>query len=676
MASAQMDRKIQTDRNCLSSAASAYLRQHADNPVHWQEWSKDTLAEAKSQNKPILLSIGYAACHWCHVMAHESFEDEAVAMVMNDHFINVKVDREERPDIDQIYMAALTAMGQQGGWPLTMFLRPDGKPFWGGTYFPRHRRHNMPGIIDVLTAVHNLWLTDQDRINQNSEAIYQHVEAKLAVSHQQQPIEPALFDAMVARLDGMIDKVKGGISGAPKFPNAPYMDALWLSWLYERNETHRDSFILSLKTMLQGGMYDHLGGGLCRYSTDENWLVPHFEKMLYDNAQLLRHANHAYAATRDELFRIRIEETVAWLLRELRLPDGSFASSLDADSDGVEGKYYVWSEEEIDRIAGDTSAFFKAYYGVTQAGNWEGHNILNRLHAVNEPAQKPSEIIAASERMVIARAQRTRPGRDDKTLTDWNGLAIRALAETGRHFRRNDWINCAREAYRAIIANRSDGMLPHAHMNGMAFCPALSTDYAAMINAALALYEATGEPSYVTDAQSFKQMLDRDHADSNGDYRLTGLLADDVIIHSYGDHDEAIPSATSQIIEALTRLHLATGDLNLYEDALAVAERAYGRALRQHYGQIGILCATRFLSDPLSLTITDYDSDSELVSLANRSPDPRRLDRIIPFNHNAIINLPGAEVQVARPTAWLCKGHVCLPPASTSQELQLLLGTT
>ncbi|PQZ48911.1 thioredoxin domain-containing protein [Ochrobactrum sp. MYb15] len=660
--------------NRLSREPSAYLRQHADNPVHWQPWGKDALNAAHELNRPILLSVGYAACHWCHVMAHESFEDPEVAGVMNRLFVNVKVDREERPDIDQIYMAALSAMGQQGGWPLTMFLRPDGKPFWGGTYFPPQARHNLPGFVDVLKAVNNLWQGNQEKINHNAEAVFSHLEAQLAAQSEARANEVTRFNEVADRIHAMFDPVRGGIDNAPKFPNAPFIDALWLSWLYNREVSHRDMFLLSLKTMLQGGIYDHLGGGLCRYSVDADWLVPHFEKMLYDNAQVIRHATYAYAETQDDLFRIRIEEIIEWLVREMRLPNGGFASSLDADSEGEEGKFYIFSEAEIDNVLGDQASDFKNYYGVKPAGNFESNNILNRLHAVNEEPSVPSDIADARDKLLDYRNARVRPGRDEKALTDWNALMIRALAEAGRSFKRSDWIEYAVSAYRSIGASFHDGRMAHCQMDDVLVYPALSTDYAAMMNAALSLFEATGDRTFIRDAIALKEALDANNRDASGNYRLSALNAEDVILHSYGDYDEAIPSATSQIIEAFTRLFLVTGDLHLYTQNERLVEQAMGRALVQQYGQIGILNASRFAAEPLSLVIADESVDGELSLLAQRIPDPRRVDKFIQFETGKAIELPtGGTAHADKPSAWLCKGQVCLAPVETPAALEILL---
>ncbi len=398
--------------------------------------------------------------------------------------------------------------------------------------------------------------------------------------------------------------------------------------------------------------------------------------MLYDNAQFIRHANYAFAETGNELFRIRIEETVDWLVREMQLPDGSFASSLDADSEGEEGRFYVWNEDEIDTELGPDSAAFKDYYGVTAGGNWEGRNILNRLHAIDDDPAPPPRIAAARQKLLSRREMRIRPGRDEKALTDWNGLAIRALAEAGRSFDRKDWVDLAKNAYRSIMKSFRDGRMAHSRMENSLLYPALSTDYAAMINAAIALYEATGDRSFIDDAWMFKLALDNDNRDATGNYRLSALGADDVILHAYGDYDEAIPSATSQIVEALTRLFLATGDIELHRSNEELIEQALGRALVQQYGQIGILNAARFAAEPLSLVVADKEA-GDLVSIANRNPDPRRVDKFVRFEHGKAVELPaGGRAEPESPSAWFCKGHVCLPPVENAEALQLLLGMT
>ncbi|MER8864657.1 thioredoxin domain-containing protein [Mesorhizobium sp. M0751] len=664
-------------QNLLAEEASPYLQQHSGNPVHWRPWSPAALAEAKALQRPILLSVGYAACHWCHVMAHESFENDVVAAVMNRLFVNIKVDREERPDIDQIYMAALSSMGEQGGWPLTMFLTPDGKPFWGGTYFPREARYGRPGFVQVLEAVDKAWREKKESVNQSADGLTTHVETRLAGSHGKAVLDRGMLANLANGIDGLIDRDLGGLRGAPKFPNAPFMQSLWLSWLRDGTASHRDAVLLSLEKMLAGGIYDHIGGGLSRYSTDAEWLVPHFEKMLYDNAQLIRLCNWAYASTGRELFRLRIEETIAWLLREMRVEGDAFAASLDADSEGEEGLFYTWSTDEIEAALGDDSALFFKYFTLAGPHGWEGKPIICQTDA--QQAQSVVDralLVPLKQRLLAAREQRVRPGRDGKALTDWNGLMIAVLAEAGRSLGRSAWIEAAAAAFAAIAAAGRDGRLPHSMLGAKKLFPALSSDYAAIANAAISLFEATGSPDYIAHARKFIGQLDLWHQDTDKTgYYLTASDSTDVPVRIRGDVDEAIPSATGQIIEALVRLSSLSGDLDLWVKAWTVAEHAGGRAEHQGYGQAGIVNACALALEPLKLVIVDRPKNPRLVPVANRNPDPRRVDIVVPVG--AATNLPalpgGVLPPTAEPGAWLCTGQVCLPVIMEAEELEGLL---
>lgn len=664
-------------QNLLAEEASPYLQQHSGNPVHWRAWSPAALAEAKALQRPILLSIGYAACHWCHVMAHESFENEQVAAVMNRLFVNIKVDREERPDIDQIYMAALSSMGEPGGWPLTMFLNPDGKPFWGGTYFPRESRYGRPGFIQVMEAVDKAWREKRQSLDQSADGLTGHVEARLAGVHAKALLDKATLSDLAGRIDGMIDRDLGGLSGAPKFPNAPFMHTLWLSWLRDGVASHRDAVLISLEKMLAGGIYDHVGGGLSRYSTDAEWLVPHFEKMLYDNAQLIRLCNWAYAATGNDLFRIRIEDTVAWLLREMRVDGGAFAASLDADSDGEEGLFYTWSKDELETVLGDDSALFFKYFTLSAPHGWEGKPIVHQTGAQQSQSVPDRELlIPLKARLLAAREQRIRPGRDGKALTDWNGLMITALAEAGRSLDRRDWIDAALKAFDHIAQASQNGRLPHSMLGAKKLFPALSSDYAAMTNAAIALFEATGDSTYVDRARLFIDQLDRWHRDSDGTgYYLTASDSTDVPIRIRGDVDEAISSATSQIIEALVQLASVTGDVDLQDKSWRVAEHAMGRAGHQSYGQAGIVNACALALEPLKLILVDSPESPSFVPVTNRNPDPRRVDIVVAIGTEANRpSLPGGILPPTdRPGAWFCTGQVCLPVVTDAGELERLL---
>ncbi|CDX13545.1 conserved hypothetical protein [Mesorhizobium sp. ORS 3324] len=667
-------------RNMLAAEVSPYLQQHSENPVHWRAWSPAALAEAKEFERPILLSIGYAACHWCHVMAHESFENDTVAAVMNRLFVNIKVDREERPDIDQIYMAALQAMGEQGGWPLTMFLTPEGKPFWGGTYFPRDPRYGRPGFVQVLEAVDKAWREKQQSLAESAAGLTAHVESQLAGGQGKAALDRGALADLADRIGSMIDRDAGGLRGAPKFPNAPFMQTLWLSWLRDGDSAHRDAVLLSLERMLAGGIYDHVGGGLSRYSTDAEWLVPHFEKMLYDNAQLIRMCNWAHAATGNDLFRRRIEETIAWLLREMRVGGGAFAASLDADSEGEEGLFYTWSTQEVEAALGSDAAAFFQHFELAAPHGWEGKPIIRQGEAQQRQGIADyARLTPLKAQLLAAREKRIRPGRDGKALTDWNGLTIAALAEAGRSFARPDWIGAAAKAFAHIVTAGEDGRLPHSMLGEKKLFPALSSDYAAMANAAVALFEATSDPAYSDHARQFINELDRWHRDSeNTGYYLTASDSGDVPIRIRGDVDEAIPSATSQIVEALVRLSSLTGHADLWEKASTTAEHAMGRAARQAYGQAGIVNACALALEPLKLVLVDKPEASTLVPVANRNPDPRRVDVIVPIGTEANRPLlPGGVLPPTdKPGAWFCSGQVCLPAVTDPAELEKLLRRT
>ncbi|RMF02514.1 MAG: thioredoxin domain-containing protein, partial [Alphaproteobacteria bacterium] len=449
-------------RNLLGTQTSPYLLQHKDNPVHWHPWGEAALEEARASGKPILLSIGYAACHWCHVMAHESFEDEEVAAVMNELFVNIKVDREERPDVDMIYMNALHALGEQGGWPLTMFLTPEGKPFWGGTYFPKTPRYGRPGFISVLKEVARVFHEEPEKIENNAAALFSHVSPRPGRRAQGDITEAHIADA-ARSLTQLCDPHKGGLRGAPKFPQTPLFAFLWRAALRYGDASAREAVIRTLTHICQGGIMDHLGGGFARYTVDAGWLVPHFEKMLYDNAQLVELLTSVWQETGEALFGERVRESVAWLLREMRLPEGGFASSLDADSEGEEGRFYVWSLDEIIAVLGDEdAASFAAAYDARKQGNWEGKIILNRLGSQrlgsNEEEARLKEMRA---KLLEARSRRVRPGFDDKVLADWNGLTISALAKAGQAFGEADWIAAAESAFNFVRTrmNRADRLL-------------------------------------------------------------------------------------------------------------------------------------------------------------------------------------------------------------------------
>ncbi len=664
-------------KNVLYQSASPYLRQHSNNPVHWQMWGAEALEEARMTGKPILLSIGYAACHWCHVMAHESFEDDETAAVMNELFVNIKVDREERSDIDQIYMAALQATGEQGGWPLTMFLNSKGEPFWGGTYFPRTANFGRPGFITVLRTISDLYRNDPEKIARNAAAIGNHLKKQFSASTTPEPPEKDILHNQARGILSIYDARNGGIGQAPKFPNATMLETFWRNWRSNGSTESRDACLHWIKAMINGGIYDHLGGGLARYAVDNAWLVPHFEKMLYDNAQLIRSLNWAYAQTKNDLFRIRIEETVNWLEREMLLPGGGFSSSLDADSEGEEGRYYVWTKEEVDDVLGAESALFCDRYDVTPAGNWEGKNIPNiKADAQHLPEQERHRLALARKKLLDVRSERIRPERDDKVLADWNGLIIRALAETSQALLDARFLKLAKSAYDFVSESMSDddGRLAHAWREDVATWPALSSDYGAMINAAIAIYICSGDDRYIEDARGWANILEKWYSDGEGGYYYSASDCDDILLRARHEHDDAMPSASAQIIEGLARLACVTNDHELFLRATKCAAASWGRVKRTPLAASGIVNAISTALDPGKLIVVNPTKQTRDVLAAN--PDPSRMDIIVSAEKAAEELLPADmsyESGKGPNRAYLCKGVVCLPPVDTAEELAALL---
>ncbi len=534
--------------------------------MHWRPWGEAALADARVEGKPILLSVGYAACHWCHVMAHESFEDPETAALMNTLYVNIKVDREERPDIDQLYMAALHVMGESGGWPMTMFLTPEGEPFWGGTYFPPEPRWGRPSFRQVLRGVADAYRDEADGIHRTTQALRDAL-ARTAAEQPGPAPTPDVLDRTATALLGATDSVMGGMQGAPKFPMAPVFRFLWQNAYRTGDAAGADAVHLLLTRMCQGGIYDHLGGGFARYSTDAAWLVPHFEKMLYDNAQILELLALAYAASGDPLYADRARETVGWLVRDMtadRLGGrAAFAASEDADSEGEEGRFYVWRSSEIDDVLGAGSPAFKASYDVTEAGNWEGRSVLRRITPRGD-AQVEAGLAAARLALSAARAARIRPARDDKVLADWNALAVAALCRAGAVFGQPAWINLAGEVYEFLAAQLAmpDGRIAHAWRLGRVTATGLLDDQAAMARAGLALYEATGNIAFLERVRELVTCAQRWFAASDGaSYFTTAADAADIPMGESARPrsvvDNATPSGNGLMAEVLGRLVLA-----------------------------------------------------------------------------------------------------------------------
>jgi uncharacterized protein len=663
--------------NLLGRETSPYLLQHADNPVHWRPWGKAALDEAREANKPIMVSIGYAACHWCHVMAHESFEDPDTAALMNSLFVNIKIDREERPDIDHIYMSALHALGEQGGWPLTMFTTPDGTPFWGGTYFPPEPRWGRPSFRQVLQGVANAFHSKADAVTQNTKALTQFLERQAVASVGDAP-GPVHLDAVAQAYLRMTDPVEGGLRGAPKFPNPPIYRFLWQNAFRIGQEDARDALHLMIERMSQGGIYDHLGGGYARYSTDEIWLVPHFEKMLYDNAQLLELLALAHAHRPDPLYAQRAAETVGWMMRDMSAQriDGSaaFAASEDADSEGEEGRFYVWTETEVDALLGADAAAFKPAYDVTSNGNWEGHTILRRVTPACSPEEE--EALARARAVLFqAREKRVRPGWDDKVLADWNGLAISALVRASAVFDQPAWLDRAREAFDFVLTHMTAGHggVDHAWRLGRVTAPGMIEDQAAMARAALALHESTGEVVYLSDAERLANAAQAAFADGHGGFYSTAVDATDVpLTRPRTAADNATPSGNGIMAEVLARLFHLTGNPAWRVRATAVLTAFAGQP-DQLSGIPTLLAAADLLEEAATVVIA---GPSEALSRAALgAPDPTVVvlqasdTSALPRDHPAF----GKTAGIDGPVAYVCRRNVCgLPIADPSVLSQAL----
>ena len=658
--------------NRLGQASSPYLLQHSENPVHWREWGSDAFAEAQRLNRPVLLSVGYAACHWCHVMAHESFEDADVARVMNELFVNIKVDREERPDVDHVYMSALHLLGEQGGWPLTMFLTPGGDPFWGGTYFPREPRFGRPGFVAVLKEVARVFHTEPDRVAHN--------QSYLKKTLSQQGREVGAGSLSMADLNqigwglfDLFDLQDGGLRGAPKFPNPPILECLFRYANRSGDPKALGAFLISLEQMALGGIHDHLGGGFSRYSVDERWLVPHFEKMLYDNAQLLELYALAAAETGQERFRSAAEGIVSWAEREMSTPEGAFASSLDADSEGEEGRFYVWSLDEIQEVLGSEANVFAATYDITGEGNWEGSNIPNRLRSIEIAAGIEPLISAAKAKLLERRASRVRPGLDDKVLADWNGLMIGALVRASLLLDRPEWMAIARRAYEFVTASMArDGQLGHSWRAGSLIFPGFSLDHAAMMRAALALYEATGGSAYLDDARRWRDVLLRDYlVTETGLLAMTHKGADRLVVRPQPSNDDAVPNANGVFAEALVRMAQITGnddDRRLAEDALATLS---GVARASPLGHASLLNALDLYLRGLTIVVTGGEAgalrrSALALAYAHRSVSTPPTATALGVGHPARQQaLAGGGAQ-----ALVCAGMRCSLPVTTPEALR------
>jgi hypothetical protein len=672
--------------NLLANETSPYLLQHKDNPVHWRAWGPAALAEAEATGKPIFLSSGYSACHWCHVMEKESFLDRDTATVLNENFVNIKLDREERPDVDAVYQASVQALGQQGGWPLSVFLTPKGEPFAGGTYFPKEDQPamNRPGFTRVLNDVLAIFRERKEQVAANVDGLRQALNTAWS---QDRAIEgqltPVALEQAARRMCQSQDVFSGGINGAPKFPNVSILEALWRGFLRTGAPQFQQAVETQLRNMCLGGIYDHLGGGFARYAVDEFWLIPHFEKMLYDNALLVEILASVWQETRSPLYKSRIEETIGWMQREMLTQEGAFAAALDADTEGEEGRYYVWTAAEIDQILNaEDSKLFKQVFDVRDGGNWEGRSILHRLRNIPLDPMTEGRINGMRQKLLDARAKRTRPFLDDKILADWNGLAIRALTVASEVMNRLDWQAMAVRAFWFVADKMGDGAkLAHAYRMGKTSAPGLSEDYAYMIRAALTLFEATGDQRYLQKAQDWTGEMDRDFwTPLSGGYAQSPASGDPLFVRPRQGMDTATPNASAVMGANLAQLYFFTGEQH-YRDRSNATLAAFARdALGNIGGHAAMYNALDTIIRVLQIVIVGERQSPDVAAMRDvlrRISLPNRVLHIVPAGQNLPASHPAfGKTQVnARATAYLCNASQCSAPIGDANQLELALKT-
>ncbi|HEV2834251.1 MAG TPA: thioredoxin domain-containing protein [Pyrinomonadaceae bacterium] len=659
--------------NHLIKESSPYLLQHAHNPVDWYPWGEEAFAKARRENKPVLLSIGYSACHWCHVMAHESFENEDIAKLMNDLFVNIKVDREERPDLDQIYMSAVQMMTHHGGWPMTVFLTPDAVPFYGGTYFPPQDRYNMPGFPRVLISVAEAYSDRPEEIAETGTSLVNELRRLSATSGSDQTIEKELLDAAYAGIVKSYDGVNGGFGGAPKFPPAMALEFLLRTYERTGNPEGLRIAVHTAEKMARGGIYDQLGGGFHRYSTDAKWLVPHFEKMLYDNALLSRFYLHLFQVTQAPLARETAEGILDYVLREMTDPSGGFYSTQDADSEGHEGKFFVWDIDEIESVLGEqNAAAFISHYNVTQAGNFEGKNILN----VNPSAEPPTP--ETRRKLFEVREQRIKPDRDEKIITAWNGLMLASFAEAGVILDRSDYTEAARRNADFVLSNlHRDELLLRTYKDGVAKFNAYLEDYAFFIEGLVTLFETTGEFRWLKSALSLTdRMIEEFWDEEGGGFYFTGKSHEDLIVRSKDYFDNATPSGNSVAASVLLRLAVLTDNQSYRELAQRMLREIADQTRRYPSGFGYALSAMDFLvSEPKEIAIVGKDpadikpllQEAWRQYLPNKVVAPGFVDDT--ETQQAVPLLQNRPLMNGRATAYVCQNYACQQPVTEVEAL-------
>jgi hypothetical protein len=685
----------QETANHLVHETSPYLKQHAHNPVDWYPWGPEALVLARRLDRPIFLSIGYSACHWCHVMEHESFEDPEIGRLLNDHFVSIKVDREERPDLDQIYMASVQLLTRQaGGWPMSVWLTPDLKPFYAGTYFPPDNRYGRPSFRQVLSALADAWKTRRSEVEQSSAQVADHLQQALQLEGSDGELTPELLRKAAGMLERAFDSVHGGFGSAPKFPHPMDIRLLLRVWKRFGDDASLRMARSTLDHMAMGGIYDHLGGGFHRYSTDERWLAPHFEKMLYDNALLTVSYLEGYQATGDLSYRRVVEETLAYVLREMTSPEGPFYSTQDADSEGEEGKFYVWTTDEVEQILGkDNADIFGYVYDVNAGGNWEGHTILHRSKTDEQDArllklnveEMRLTLRDCRQKLFAVRSKRVWPGRDEKALTSWNALMIGALAQAAPVLNNPGYLRAATRAADFILTRMRapDGRLLRTYSAGSA--PKLNAyleDYAYLIDALVSLYEASFEPRWIEAAGSLTDIMIREFWDQSGGFFFTGVSHEALIARNKDLQDSSVPSGNGMAAMALLRLARLTGrkefqdkaekTLRLCRSLMASSPMAAGQslvALDYYLGPVREFAVVGALGkeetrDVLHLIQGRFEPN-KVVALKDGNKKDAPVDEMLPL----LAGKTGTDVV----TTYICRDFVCQAPLEGKAALQAVL---
>ena len=680
-----MSQPLHTNR--LIKETSPYLVQHAHNPVDWYPWGPEAFEVAQREQKPVLLSIGYSACHWCHVMEHESFENEAIAKVMNENFVNIKVDREERPDLDHIYMNAVQLMTQRGGWPMTVFLTPEAVPYFAGTYFPPEDRYNMPGFPRVLISMAAAFHERKDDIVETANSVLAELQRSSAVKESSEQLSADLLDDAYRGIIRNFDPNNGGFGSAPKFPPAMTLEFLLRTYYRTGEQKALDIVRHTCRKMAEGGIYDHLGGGFHRYSTDAKWLVPHFEKMLYDNALLSRLYLHYYQLTGDEYARTVAEGILDYVIREMTDPEGGFYSTQDADSEGVEGKFFVWTLEEITNHLGERdSALFSAYYNLTAGGNFEDANILNVNSDLTEVAaahettpEELSQVLARSRaKLFEEREHRVKPARDEKVLTAWNGLMLASFSEAAAILQRGDYKEVATRNARFVLDNlKRDRLLLRTYKDGEAKLNAYLEDYAFYIDGLVALFETTGEIEWFKEACALTDtMIEEFWDEEEGGFFFTGRSHEQLIVRAKDFFDNATPSGNSVAAETLLRLGLLSGEVD-YQRRAATILRLTASAVRRYPSGFGrVLGAFDFhLGSPREIAIIGTPGAHDTNALVNELWRPYLPNRVVALSapdSEAVKLIPLLKNRPAidgLATVYVCENFTCQQPVTTASEL-------